>query len=69
MVAKDDDGKPTPVPELILESNEDLRRCLEAIKRKQLKEHYKDEFDNRISDLHLEENMHLLDKERIIIKL
>lgn len=69
MVAKDDDGKPTPVPELIIESKEDLRRCLEAIKRKQLKEIYKDEFDNRISELHLDENMHLLDKERIILSL
>lgn len=69
MVAKDDDGKPTPVPKLILESKADLRRCLEATKRKQLKEVYKDAFDNRISELHLEENMHLLDKERIIISL
>ncbi|PLK43226.1 acyl-CoA thioesterase [Emticicia sp. TH156] len=69
MVAKDDEGKPTLVPELIIETKEDLRRCLEAIKRKQLKESYKDAFDNRISALHLDENMHLLENERAILSL
>ncbi|UTA69263.1 MULTISPECIES: acyl-CoA thioesterase [Emticicia] len=69
MVAKDDEGKPTLVPELIIETREDLRRCLEAIKRKQLKERYKDEFDNRISAQHLDENMHLLENERAILSL
>jgi uncharacterized protein (TIGR00369 family) len=69
MVAKDDiTGKPTEVPELILETKDDIRRCLEAIKRKQLKEAYKDDFDNKISELRAEENLHLLENERIIIK-
>ena len=68
MVAKDDiTGKPTEVPELILETKDDIRRCLEAIKRKELKEVYKDDFDNEISELHIEGNLHLLEKERIII--
>ncbi|RFS15309.1 acyl-CoA thioesterase [Emticicia sp. C21] len=68
MVAKDDvTGKPTEVPELILETKEDIRRCLEAIKRKQLKEVYKDDFDNEISELHVEKDLHLLANERIII--
>ncbi len=68
MVAKDDvTGKPTEVPELILETKEDIRRCLEAIKRKQLKEVYKDDFDNEISELHVENDLHLLNNERIII--
>ncbi|GAB3512064.1 acyl-CoA thioesterase [Emticicia fontis] len=68
MVAKDDiTGKPTEVPELILESKDDIRRCLEAIKRKQLKEVYKDDFDNTLSELHVDENLHLLENERIII--
>jgi uncharacterized protein (TIGR00369 family) len=68
MVAKDDiTGKPTEVPELLLETKDDIRRCLESIKRKQLKEVYKDDFDNTISELHLESNLHLLENERVII--
>ena len=64
MVAKDEvTGKPTEVPELILETKDDIRRCLEAIKRKQLKEIY----NNEISELHVENDLHLLANERIII--
>ncbi len=66
MVAKDDNGKPTEVPLLQLETKDDLRRCLEAIKRKQLREMYKDDFDNEKTSLHLTENLHLLDNERVV---
>jgi uncharacterized protein (TIGR00369 family) len=66
MVAKDDDGKPTEVPVLILENKDDVRRFLEAIKRKQLREAYKDDFDNEKSSMHVSENIHLLDNERVI---
>jgi len=69
MVAKDDNGKPTEVPMLELEDRNDVRRCLEAIKRKQLKEAYKDDFDNEKSNMTIEENLHLLDNERVIVKL
>lgn len=70
MVAKDEEtGKPTEVPKLELESKDDIRRCLEAVRRKQLKENYKDDFDNKISELQLEENLHLLENERIVINL
>ena len=34
MVAKDDDDKPTEVPELILETREEVRRCIEAMRMK-----------------------------------
>lgn len=37
MVAKDDDEKPTQVPPLILEDMDQIRRFIEAIKRKNLK--------------------------------
>src|SRR5215217_556288 len=40
MVAKGDDDKPTVVPELLLENEEDARRFLEAIKRRELRERY-----------------------------
>jgi hypothetical protein len=53
---------------LELEDRNDVRRCLEAIKRKQLKEAYKDDFDNEKSNMHLEDNQHLLINERIIVK-
>jgi hypothetical protein len=51
------------VPLLELEDRDALRRCLEAIKRKQLKEAYKDNFDNEKSSMTIEENLHLLDNE------
>jgi len=37
MVAKGDDDKPLVVPKLVLESENDLRRFVEAIERKELK--------------------------------
>jgi acyl-CoA hydrolase len=69
MVAKDDDGKPTQVPELELENKEDLRRCLEAIKRKQLKLTYKTELDNAKTILNLDKEIHLLENERCRLKI
>lgn len=57
MVAKDDDDKPTEVPALILENKEDTRRFLEAIKRRELKENYRDAFDNEKTRMTLEEEM------------
>ncbi|MCA0232727.1 MAG: acyl-CoA thioesterase [Bacteroidetes bacterium] len=67
MVAKDDNGKPTEVPPLLLDSKEDIRRFLEAIKRRELKNLYADEFDNEKTRLSVEENLHLLEKERCVI--
>ena len=69
MVAKDDAGKPTLVPGLILETKEDVKRFLEAIKRKELKSTYKKELQNaRISLLVNAEN-ELLKNERCRLKL
>ncbi|PIB34518.1 acyl-CoA thioesterase [Reichenbachiella sp. 5M10] len=47
MVAKGDDDKPTQVPELILESHEEVRLFMEAIKRKELKK----DFRNKIKEV------------------
>ncbi len=41
MVAKDQNDKPKQVPGLILETEEEVRRFIEGIERKQMKEHYK----------------------------
>lgn len=67
MVAKDDQGKPTEVPPLLLEDKEDIRRFLEAIKRRELKSLYSDEFDNEKSRMKIEENTELLVKERCVV--
>jgi len=67
MVAKGDDDKPTVVPELLLENEDDARRFLEAIKRRELKENYKDAFDNAKTRLDVQDNLHKLSKQRCVI--
>ena len=67
MVAKDDTGKPVEVPPLLLENQEDVRRFLESIKRRELKNAYKDEFDNEKVRMKLDENRHLLAGERCVV--
>ncbi len=64
MVAKDDEGKLTEVPGLILETREDVRRFLEAIKRKEIKKTYKTELDNAKTNLEIEDEFYKLEKER-----
>lgn len=68
MVAKDENGKLTSVPPLILESDDDIRRFLEALKRKEIKNSYKELLHNAKTLMEIEENLHLLDTERCIVK-
>ncbi len=67
MVAKDKNGIPREVPALILETEEEVRRFMEAMKRKELKSQYKDDFDNEKSLIKAQENHQLLDNERCVI--
>ncbi|MGV3600596.1 MAG: acyl-CoA thioesterase [Dyadobacter fermentans] len=67
MVAKDDDSKPTAVPELLLENEGDARRFLEAIKRRELREQYRDAFDNAKTRLDVPHNLDKLARERCVI--
>ena len=67
MVAKGDDDKPTVVPELLLETEDDARRFLEAIKRRELKENYKDAFDNAKTRMDVQDNLHKLSNQRCVI--
>jgi uncharacterized protein (TIGR00369 family) len=67
MVAKDKNGEPTPVPPLLLETKEDARRFLEALKRRELKAQFKDEFDNEKSRLRVDAGIPLLSTERCIV--
>ena len=64
MVAKNDSGRPTAVPGLLLETAEDTRRFLEAIKRREFNTEYRREFDNALTALAAEQQLHLLDRER-----
>jgi hypothetical protein len=67
MVAKGDDDKPAVVPELVLENEDDARRFLEAIKRRELKEKYRDAFDNAKTRLDVPENLDELANQRCVI--
>lgn len=69
MVAKDEDGKPSKVPPLLLESKEDIKRFLEAIKRKELKASYKTELQKARIALMVDTENNLLSKERCKIVL
>jgi acyl-CoA hydrolase len=64
MVAKDDSGKPTQVPRLLLESREDVRRYLEAIKRIQIRNRFQTELDDEKMQLNVESELHLLEGRR-----
>lgn len=67
MVAKDDNNKPTPVPPLILETQEEGRRFVEAIKRKELKEKFRIEFDDEKCQIELANHLDELETQRCII--
>jgi len=69
MVAKDEHGKPTQVPGLILETKEDIKRFLEAIKRRDLKASYKKELQNARLSLLVEPESTFLKGERCRLKL
>ncbi len=64
MVAKNEDGTNAVVPGLQLETREDIRRFLESIKRKELKQSYRSELDNAKTLMTVEEDLHKLTDER-----
>jgi uncharacterized protein (TIGR00369 family) len=67
MVAKDETGQPTEVPPLLLETKDEIRRFMEAMKRKEMKNLYKDEFNNEKSKLKAETNLADLENERCVL--
>jgi uncharacterized protein (TIGR00369 family) len=69
MVAKDDHGTPTMVPGLILESKEEVKRFLEAIKRRELRVSYKKELQQARISLLVDSESELLKNERCILKV
>ncbi|OUJ76255.1 acyl-CoA thioesterase [Hymenobacter crusticola] len=64
MVAKNDAGQPTMVPGLILDSPVDTRRFLEAIKRREFKQRYQQDFAAVRETLTGNQQEELLAKER-----
>jgi uncharacterized protein (TIGR00369 family) len=69
MVAKGDDNLPTQVPVLVLETRDDVRRFLEALKRRELKNTYRQELDNAKTSMEIDENIYLLAAERCVLQL
>jgi len=65
MVAKDKDGKSLPVPGLVLESDDDIRRFVKSIKRNKMKFKRKKEFHE--TDFSSEEYMHLFEDHNVKI--
>lgn len=63
MVAKDKEGNSVPVPGLILENKDDIRRFVKSIKRKKMKHKRREEFYN--TDFSSEEYMHLQDEHNV----
>ena len=68
MVAKGEDGRPTEVPGLILETKEEVKRFLEAIKRRELKAGYKKELQSARLSLLVEPENTLLENERCVVR-
>jgi uncharacterized protein (TIGR00369 family) len=69
MVAKDDDNKPMMVPKLILESKEDIKRFIESMNMKEIKNAIRDKMDDAKSHIEVERANELLKNERCVFKL
>lgn len=69
MVAKGENDKPTEVPPLILEEMEDVRRFIEAIKRKRLKKEVEAKMKATFSKFIPTEDFHLLNGQRCETRL
>jgi uncharacterized protein (TIGR00369 family) len=67
MVAKGDDNKPQQVPELILENEEDVKRFIEAMRVREIKEKVREEMDDAKSTIEVANADQVLKGERCII--
>jgi acyl-CoA hydrolase len=69
MVAKGDDNKPTLVPKLILESREDVKRFIEAMRMKEIRGKVKEEMSDVKSNIDVDRASEVLNGERCIIMI
>jgi uncharacterized protein (TIGR00369 family) len=67
MVAKGEDDKPTMVPELILETYDDVKRFLEALNLRRIKQSTKEKMDDARSHIEVGNAGDLLKNERCIL--
>jgi acyl-CoA hydrolase len=67
MVAKDDNNKPTEVPALVLENEEEVKRFIEAMDLKDIKQAIRDKMDDAKSKIHVENAKQILKDQRCII--
>jgi len=68
MVAKGDDNKPQQVPELILENEEDVKRFIEAMRVREIKEKVREEMDDAKSTIEVKNASEVLKGERCSIR-
>ncbi|MFY8037712.1 MAG: acyl-CoA thioesterase [Cyclobacteriaceae bacterium] len=69
MVAKGEDDKPTMVPKLILENEEEVKRFIESMRMKEIKKAVKDQMDDSKSKMEVENARTLLKDQRCEIKI
>jgi uncharacterized protein (TIGR00369 family) len=69
MVAKGDDDKPAMVPKLILENKEEVKRFIEALQMKEIKDAVKEKMDDARSHIEVERAPELLKNHRCILQL
>jgi uncharacterized protein (TIGR00369 family) len=68
IVAKDDNDKPTEVPSLRLENNEEVKRFIEAMRMREIKNKVRDEMNDAKSQIDVSRAVELLKNERCEIK-
>ncbi len=69
MVAKGDDDKPALVPKLILENTEDVKRFIEAMRMREIKNKIKGEMNDAKSAIKVERAAEYLKDERCILSV
>ena len=69
MVAKDDRDKPTQVPQLILENKEDVKRFIEAMQMKEIRNAMKEKMDDARSHIEVERAQEILMNERCVLSV
>jgi uncharacterized protein (TIGR00369 family) len=69
MVAKGDDDKPVTVPKLILEDKEEVKRFIEALQMREIKNSIKEKMDDAKSHIEVARAPELLKNERCILNL
>lgn len=68
MVAKGEDDRPTLVPELILEDREQVKRFIECMRMKEIKQSVREKMDDARSHIEVENARSILKDERCLIQ-